>query len=213
MLQLRTTSVTVIRFPIARRVDDTLSIFAGFDTLDALFNVTKLQGVQLDRYKDRTHEIIELQLYRDRTAGQLAREPLLRAIKKDLKDAYGWDEEPEILEPVHIAVHRDVYTSYDPESESVRPKTTAPGLDGLVFAGDWVQPDDGAWYMERAVRTGRLAARAVARASGQDAERVPLVPPVREPWNVQAILAGGEGGGDRVLDWIHRLFGFHDTPY
>ncbi len=213
MLRMRTTSVTVIRFPIARRIDDTLAIFSGFEMLDALFNVTKLQGVQLDRYKDRTHEIIELQIYRERTSGQIAREPLIAEIKRELKEAYGWDEEPEILEPVHIAVHRDVYTSYDPESESVRPKTTALGLEGLVFAGDWVQPDDGAWYMERAVRTGRLAARAVARARGEDPERVPLVPPVREPWNIRTMLASGEGGGDRVLDWLHRLFQFHDTPY
>ena len=213
MLRMRTTSVTVIRFPIGRRVDDTLSIFSGFDTLDALFNVTKLQGVQLDRYKDRTHEIIELQIYSEGTSGQLAREPLLASIKKELKEAYRWDEEPEILEPVHIAVHRDAYTSYDPESESVRPKTTAPGLEGIAFAGDWVQPDDGAWYMERAVRTGRLAARAIARSLGGDAERVPLVPPVREPWGVRTVLQNGEGGADRVLDWIHRLFAFHDTPY
>jgi nitrite reductase/ring-hydroxylating ferredoxin subunit len=212
LLRLRTTSITVVRFPIGRRIDDTLALFDGFDTLDALFNVTKLQGVKLDRYRDREHEVIELQIYGERYAGQLSREALLGAIRADLKAAYGWDHEPEILEPVHVAVHRDVYTSYDPESEAYRPRTTAPGLPGLAFAGDWVQPDDGAWYMERAVRTGRLAAREVVRDAGGDPARVPLVPPVREPWNLRTLLAEAEGGTDRAMDLLKEMFGYHDEP-
>jgi hypothetical protein len=212
LMRLRTTSVTVVRLVLARRVDDALVIFSGFDAIDAMFNVTKLQGVQLDAYRDRVHEVIELQLYRDRTIGELSREALAAAIRRDLKLAYGWDEEPEILEPVHVAVHRDVYSGYDCESEIVRPSTTAAGLEGLAFAGDWVQPDDGAWYMERAIRTGRLAARAVARDLGDDPERVPLVPPVREPWNVRTIVKGGGDSIDDVARALKRLVGLHDDP-
>ena len=211
-MRLRTTSVTVARFPIARRIEDTLAIFDGFDNLDALFNVTKLQGLQLEQYKDREHEVIELQIYSDRTLGQLSREAMVGAILEDLKRAYGWSEIPEVLEPVHVAVHRDVYTSYDPESEAYRPGTTAKGLPGLFFAGDWVQPDDSAWYMERAVRTGRLAARAVAERVRLPKDQVPLVPPVREPWTLRALLAEGEGALDKGLEILHRLFGYHDAP-
>jgi hypothetical protein len=205
LLRMRSTSVTVARFPIARRVEDTLAIFDGFDALDALFNVTKLQGLTLDQYRDREHEVIELQIYSDATFGQLSRDAIVSAIRKDLAEAYGWTELPEILEPIHVAVHRDVYTSYDPESERFRPGTTADGLPGLVFAGDWVQPDEGAWYMERAVRTGRLAARAVLRRSGGDPERVRLIPPVREPWNVRMLVREGERGIDKALEILHRL--------
>ena len=84
-----------------------------------------------------------------------------------------------------------------------------------MFAGDWVQPDDGAWYMERAVRTGRLAAREVAREAGADPERVPLVAPVREAWNVRSILGEAEGLGGfapRARTSCTVMFGYHDAP-
>ncbi len=210
MMLMRTTSVTVVRFVIARRIDDVLGVFAGFSALDALFNVTKLQGVQLDRYRDCVHEVIEIQLYRDRTVGQLSRDPLIAMIKHDLKEAYGWDEEPEILEPIHVAVHRNVYSAYDPESERVRPGTD-PKIPGLFFAGDWVQPEEGAWYMERAVRTGRLAARAVLHADGLDQNLVRLVPPVRTPWNLRNLARQGEQGAIALTVAIKKMIGLTDT--
>lgn len=206
LFRMRTTSLTVVRFVLGRRIDDVLAMFMGFKTLDALFNVTKLQGIQLEAYRDRVHEVIELQILRDRTAGTLSRDELLRTIRAELKEAYGWTEEPEILEPVHVALHRDVYTGFDVESESVRP-TTEAGPPGLVFAGDWVQSDEGAWYMERAVRSGRLAARAIARRSGMDPERIPLVPPVRSPWNLRDLARIGQRGVEMLSRIIDELFG------
>ncbi|MBX3217236.1 MAG: FAD-dependent oxidoreductase [Labilithrix sp.] len=211
LFRMRTTSVTVVRFVLGRRIDDVLAIFSGFRTLDALFNVTKLQGVQLDVYRDRVHEVIELQILRDRTAGSLSREELVRTIRAELTEAYGWSEEPEILEPVHVALHRDVYSGFDPESEAVRP-TTEAGPEGLVFAADWVQSDEGAWYMERAVRAGRLAARAVARRTGKDPERVPLVPPLRTPWNLRDVARVGRRGVDFVTRVIEDLLGVNREP-
>jgi hypothetical protein len=211
LMRMRTTSVTVIRMVIDRRIDDHLVVFVGFKTLDALFNVTKLQGVQLDAYRDRVHEVIELQLYRDRLVGTLSRDELLKTIKAELKEAYSWDREPEILEPVHVAVHRDVYTSFDCESESVRP-TTESGVPGLFFAGDWVQPDEGAWYMERAVRTGRLAARAVLRAAKEDPEQVRLVPPVRSEWTLRKLARRGGRWVERIASALLRLAGANETP-
>ncbi len=206
LFRMRTTSLTVVRFVLGRRIDDTLAMFQGFRVLDALFNVTKLQGVQLDAYRDRVHEVIEVQILRDRMIGMLSRKELLDTLRAELKEAYQWDEEPEILEPVHVALHRDVYTGFDVESESVRP-TTEAGPEGLVFAGDWVQSDDGAWYMERAVRMGRLAARAVARRLGSDPERVPLVPPVRTSWNLRDLARLGQRGVDALTRVIDELFG------
>ncbi|HVJ94702.1 MAG TPA: FAD-dependent oxidoreductase [Labilithrix sp.] len=206
LFRMRTTSLTVVRFVLGRRLDDVLAIFMGFRTLDALFNVTKLQGVQLDAYRDRVHEVIEVQILRDRMVGTLSREELVGTLRAELKEAYGFREEPEILEPVHVAVHRDIYTGYDVESESVRP-TTEAGPPGLVFAGDWVQSDQGAWYMERAVRTGRLAARAVAGRMGKDPERVPLVPPVRTPWNLRDLARLGQRGIELLTKAVDELLG------
>ncbi|MBX3204474.1 MAG: FAD-dependent oxidoreductase [Labilithrix sp.] len=211
LFRMRTTSVTVVRFVLGRRIDDVLAIFSGFRTLDALFNVTKLQGVQLDAYRDRVHEVIELQILRDRTAGSLSRDELLRTIRAELKEAYGWSEEPEILEPVHVALHRDVYSGFDPESESVRP-TTEAGPKGLVFAADWVQTDDGAWYMERAVRSGRLAARAIAKQVGKNPELVPLVPPIRTAWNLRDLARVGRRGVDFVTRILEDLLGVNREP-
>jgi nitrite reductase/ring-hydroxylating ferredoxin subunit len=211
LTRMRTTSVTVIRMVIDRKIDDYLVVFVGFKTLDALFNVTKLQGVQLEAYRDRVHEVIELQLYRDRTVGMLGREDLLRTVKAELKEAYGWSDEPGLLEPIHVAVHREVYTSYDPESDSVRPRTESD-VEGLYFAGDWVHPDEGAWYMERAVRTGRLAARAVLRAKKEDPERVPLVPPVRSEWLLRRLARAQGALADRALRAVFRILGVNDEP-
>lgn len=206
LFRLRTTSVTVVRFVLGRRIDDVLVMFDGFRTLDALFNVTKLQGVQLDAYRDRIHEVIEIQVLRDRYSGMLSREELVSTIRRELKEAFGWTEEPEILEPVHVAVHRDIYSAFDVESEMARP-TTEAGPPGLIFAGDWVQPDEGAWYMERAIRSGRLAARAAARRLGKDPERVPLVPPVRTPWNLRDLARLGQRGLDLLTRTVEDLFG------
>jgi nitrite reductase/ring-hydroxylating ferredoxin subunit len=211
LFRMRTTSLTVVRFVLGRRVDDVLALFSGFKTLDALFNVTKLQGLSLDAYRDRVHEVVELQILRDRMAGTLSRDELVRTIKAELKEAYSWDEEPEILEPVHVAVHRDVYTGYDPESEAVRPTTDA-GPKGLAFAGDWVQPDEGAWYMERAVRSGRLAARAILREMKKDPERIPLIPPVRTPWNLRDLARVGQRGVETLTRIINDLLGVNDKP-
>lgn len=208
LFRMRTTSLTVVRFVLGRRLDDALAMFMGFRTLDALFNVTKLQGVQLDAYRDRVHEVVEVQILRDRMAGILSREELVRTLRAELKEAYGWDEEPEILEPVHVALHRDVYSGFDVESESVRP-TTEAGPPGLVFAADWVQSDEGAWYMERAVRAGRLAARAVAKRTGRDPERVPLIAPVRTSWNLRDLARLGQRGVDLLTRTIDELLGVH----
>jgi nitrite reductase/ring-hydroxylating ferredoxin subunit len=120
LLRLRTTSVTVVRLVLGRRVEDALGLFSGFDMLDSLFNVTKLQGLQLEQCRGREHEVIELQLYRDGLAGQLSRAELLERIRAELRQAYGWDEEPEVLEPVHVATFRGAYASFDPESEQAR---------------------------------------------------------------------------------------------
>jgi nitrite reductase/ring-hydroxylating ferredoxin subunit len=206
LFRMRTTSLTVVRMVLGRRIDDVLAIYAGFKTLDAFFNVTKLQGVQLDAYRDRVHEVVEFQILRDRMVGTLSREELVRSIKSELKAAYGWDEEPEVLEPVHVGLQREVYSGFDLESEEVRP-TTEAGPPGLVFAGDWVQPEQGAWYMERAIRTGRLAARAVARRLGTDPERIPLVPPVRTSWNLRDIARLGQRGIEAIARTIDVVFG------
>jgi isorenieratene synthase len=206
---LRTTSVTVVRMVVGRRIPDTLSLFEGMRILDAFFNVTKLQGVQLDRYRDRTHEIVEVQIYRDRTIGQLSREALLDEIRADLEEVYGGTVE--ILEPVHVAVHRNVYSGYDVESDRVRPGTESK-VPGLYFAGDWVQPDEGAWYMERAVRTGRLAARAILREDRRDPELVPLKPPVRTEWSLRSIAREGEKGIFAASRMLEKLLGLNETP-
>lgn len=206
LMRMRTTSVTVVRFVIGRRIDDALAIFSGFKAIDALFNVTKLQGVQLDRHRDRVHEVIELQVLQERTIGTLSRDAMMKLLIGELREAYGWDRDPDVLEPVHAATHTDVYSGFDCESEEVRPRVRAK-LPGLYFAGDWVQPDEGAWYMERAVRTGRLAARAVVRETGGDPERVPLVPPVREPWNLRDLARAGERGAALVARTLRALLG------
>lgn len=204
LMRMRTTSVTVARFVIGRRIDDALAIFSGFRLLDALFNVTKLQGLQLDRHRDRVHEVIELQILHDRHVGTLSRDALMKLIVSELREAYRWDTDPEVLEPVHVSTFTDIYSGFDCESEAVRPKTRST-LPGLVFAGDWVQSDEGAWYMERAVRTGRLAARAILEDTGGDPDRVPLVPPVREPWNLRDLARAGERGASMVLRTLRAL--------
>jgi carotenoid phi-ring synthase / carotenoid chi-ring synthase len=210
LMRMRTTSVTVVRFVIGRRIEDALVIFSGFRTLDALFNVTKLQGVQLDRHRDRVHEVIELQILHDRRIGTLSRDALMKLVVGELREAYGWDRDPEVLEPVHVSTYTDIYSGFDCESEAVRPSTRST-LPGLVFAGDWVQPDEGAWYMERAVRTGRLAARAILRDTGGDPERVPLVPPVREPWNLRDLARAGERGAALVARALRALLGAEEA--
>lgn len=204
LMRMRTTSVTVARFVVGRRIDDALAIFSGFRLLDALFNVTKLQGVQLERHRDRVHEVIELQILHDRHIGTLSRDALMKLITGELREAYGWERDPEVLEPVHVATYTDIYSGFDCESEAVRPGTRS-ALPGLVFAGDWVQSDEGAWYMERAVRTGRLAARAIVKDTGGDPERVPLVPPVREPWNLRDLARAGERGTAVVMRTLRAL--------
>jgi nitrite reductase/ring-hydroxylating ferredoxin subunit len=203
LLQLRTTSVTVVRFVINRHVDDRLALFCGFPTLDSLFNVSKLQSLELPQYSDREHEVIELQLYRDGLAGQLSREELIRRIRVELKQAYGWQDEPEILEPVHVATFRGAYSSFDPESESARPEVVS-SIPGLYFAGDWVRSDEAAWYMERAARTGRLAARAIVAADGGPSASVPVVEPVRTPWKLRSLAMAGRQGV-WLLSFVLRL--------
>ena len=211
LMRMRTSSVTVVRLVLGRTVDDYLALFNGFELLDALFNVTKLQGVQLARYAGRTHEVIELQLYRDQSVGLLSREEIVRRLSRELKAAYQWAEDPEILEPVHVAFNRNVYSGFDIESESVR-IGTVPSVPGLYFAGDWVQTDEGAWYMERAVRSGRLAARAILKADGDRPEKVPLQPAVRTAWRLRTLA---RSGGDRGLRAVSRalmaLFDLGDT--
>jgi isorenieratene synthase len=200
LMRMRTSSVTVLRFVLGRTIDDHLAIFQGFELLDALFNVTKLQGVKLSRYAGKTHEVIELQLYRNQAIGLLSRDEIVRRVRRELTAAYRWSEEPEVLEPVHLAFNRNVYSGFDVESEAVR-IGTVPSVPGLYFAGDWVQPDEGAWYMERAVRTGRLAARAILKAEGDRVEKVPLEPPVRTAWQLRTLA---RRGGERGLSAVSR---------
>jgi uncharacterized protein with NAD-binding domain and iron-sulfur cluster len=52
------------------------------------------------------------------------------------------------------------YSRYAVGSAALRPGIFSPWLN-LFFAGDWVHEPGGAWFMERAVRTGRSAAHAV----------------------------------------------------
>jgi carotenoid phi-ring synthase / carotenoid chi-ring synthase len=55
---------------------------------------------------------------------------------------------------------RVTYARYSPGSATIRPNVYTP-WPNLFLAGDWVNDQQGSWFMERAVSTGRIAARAV----------------------------------------------------
>jgi hypothetical protein len=82
------------------------------------------------------------------------------------------------------------------------------GIPGLYFAGDWVRSDEGAWYMERAVRSGRLAARAILRESGAPPEGVPLVEPIRASWRLRALARAGRHGVWALAAFLRLVLGF-----
>jgi hypothetical protein len=75
-----------------------------------------------------------------------------------------------------------------------------------------VQPDEAAWYMERAVRTGRLAARAVVKRDGGDVDQVPLAAPVREAWNLRTLAQKGEHGMRALEQTLAKLLDLHQEP-
>lgn len=78
------------------------------------------------------------------------------------------------------AVVRDVsdtgdvpYARYAVGSAAARPDIHSP-WHGMYFAGDWVHDASGAWFMERAVRTGRAAASAILGTHLAPAAHPPL---------------------------------------
>ena len=94
-----------------------------------------------------------------------------------------WREMLEVLPELEGArvVHREVqlqrtFTRFAPGDHAHRPQTVS-GVDGLLFAGDWVRVDAPVALMEGAVVSGVLAANEVLRAAGATPEPVPIVAP------------------------------------
>jgi isorenieratene synthase len=75
--------------------------------------------------------------------------------------------------------HREVqlqqsFTRFAPGDHARRP-TTASGVPGLLFAGDWVKVDAPVALMEGATVSGKLAANAILDDDGLAREPIPLV--------------------------------------
>jgi isorenieratene synthase len=94
-----------------------------------------------------------------------------------------WREMLEVLPELEGArvVHREVqlqrtFTRFAPGDHAHRPQTVS-GVDGLLFAGDWVRVDAPVALMEGAVVSGVLAANEILRAAGATPEPVPIVAP------------------------------------
>ena len=94
-----------------------------------------------------------------------------------------WREMLEVLPELEGArvIHREVqlqrtFSRFAPGDHARRPQTVS-GVDGLLFAGDWVRVDAPVALMEGAVVSGILAANAVLQSVGASPEPVPIVAP------------------------------------
>jgi uncharacterized protein with NAD-binding domain and iron-sulfur cluster len=100
----------------------------------------------------RHRRVIEIQ-YAPDIVGE-AEDELLMHLRRLLPDG----DQAKLLDIVGTEI--TTYARYGLESGTFRPNVQSRWV-GLHFAGDWVNDPSGAWFMERAVRTGRGAANAI----------------------------------------------------
>lgn len=96
---------------------------------------------------------------------RMGREEILRSALEELAGFFPAVREARLVKSGVLKEARATF-SVTPGLDRFRPTSEAPG-DGLFLAGDWTRTGWPA-TMEGAVRSGRLAAEAVARASGGD---------------------------------------------
>lgn len=80
--------------------------------------------------------------------------------------------------------HERAFTLFAPGDAARTPTTSDPRRPNLLFAGDWVRPDDPrnrSFFMERAAVTGIEAANAILRAIGRPDAVRPIVAPELPP--------------------------------
>ncbi len=96
---------------------------------------------------------------------RMGREEILRSALEELTGFFPAVREARLVKSGVLKEARATF-SVTPGLDQFRPASDAPG-DGLFLAGDWTRTG---WpsTMEGAVRSGRLAAEAVARVSGPD---------------------------------------------
>ncbi len=100
---------------------------------------------------------------------RMGREEILRSAMEELAGFFPAVREARLVKSGVLKEARATF-SVTPGLDRFRPSSDAPG-DGLFLAGDWTRTG---WpsTMEGAVRSGRLAAEAVARAGGSDLQAI-----------------------------------------
>ncbi|MDB4993001.1 MAG: amine oxidase [Myxococcaceae bacterium] len=131
-------------------------------------------------WRQRPSVIASNIIYSDRIGKMTDAEIVLRTrdeIAEFLPDARRATVRHAVVNRIPMAIHAPA-----PGTESLRP-TTRTGIEGLLLAGDWIKTDFPA-SMESAVRSGWMAAEAIAKDVGQhlDLTRSVLPPVGLVPW-------------------------------
>lgn len=187
--------ITTIHLWLDREVTD-LEHAALLDTrIQWLFNKTQIRRKQQTRRLEGTESAAEgqnplgqspaqnpaeghyLELVISASHAELPQTPdeILRSAMAELASFFPEVRRATLLQSAVLKEARATF-SVTPGLDRFRPKPDAPG-ENLYLAGDWTQSG---WpsTMEGAVRSGRLAAEAVARATGNNAGfLVPGLPP------------------------------------
>jgi isorenieratene synthase len=102
--------------------------------------------------------------------------------------------------------HTDVFPLFAPGDATRMPTVSDASRPNLMFAGDWVRPDDPAhrsWFMERAAVTGIEAANALLRSFGRGDHARPIeCPPTA---TISRLLGWPSFVGRAIRDGIRKL--------
>ncbi len=213
LTRLRATSVIVMRMRFVARTDGRhrwsgpdSGVFAAPDFLDNFFVLHTFQR----EFRAHRDLFLECHVGDAQTLEHLSDDDLFDRALAVLDKYFAAERLPERLDRPRSRVlrHRDLFPLFAPGDEARRPSVSDPSRPGVLFAGDWVRPDDPShrsWFMERSAVTGIEAANVVLRTlNGSGPVRAvvpPSIPPVsrwaRLPFSVRDRLRGAVR---RILD-------------
>lgn len=173
-------------------------VFAGSFLADNFFVLSELQN-EARTWAERTGgAVLECHVYAQAQLARLDDAALARQVAAELRRAF-----PSLGAPLghHVTRNPANHTTYPLGAEAHG--TAPPPVDSpLQLAGDWIAADAQCFFMERAARTGWLAASRTLALLGAAAPRPPSEPPA--PLLTRTVRAAAQAAGRRGVGVSRR---------
>jgi nitrite reductase/ring-hydroxylating ferredoxin subunit len=208
--ELQTTSVMVLRMRFAtqgsspRWSGPDTGVFAAADFLDNFFALHTFQS----EFHALPDLYLECHVGDSQSLAQLADDDVYVEALGVLDRYFPYENLSARLDRTKSVVlrHTDVFPLFAPGDSTRMPFVSDPSRPNIMFAGDWVQPDDPAhrsWFMERAAVTGIEAANAILRSLGRGDRVRPIESPA--PAAISRWLGLPSFVGRKVASALRRM--------